>query len=280
VFDISAGNTYVNNDYLYLNRINFRGVGGGTITGGYLTSNRSYINIYMYAPVEVSILYIDSVIYGSVGIDVIGGRPGAVRDVELRGSRSNTFTGTTYLTGGGLRLAKDNGVTAIRGNIRARQGSALGIFHDNQINDSSDVYLSGSSTLYFVSQYDTTLTESIHRLVIDDVGIVNFNGTYVYPHYSRWLYLDDLVIGRKLIVGYDHLLVRRENIDWATLWKIDFEGKSNRNVGYRYYNSAYVEIVPWATPESETYGAIFSGLGLGLTCWRRNVRRVRPNFSV
>jgi len=234
----------------------------------------------MQSPREVSILHIDSVIYGNVGIEVIGGRPGVVRDVELRGSQSNTFTGDTVLTSGGLRLAKNNGVTAIRGDIRARQGSAVGLFHDNQINDSSDVYLSGSSTLFFVSQYDTSLTERFRRLIVEGVGIVDFNATYVYRHYARWLYLDDLIIngGGKLIVkswvnGTDHLLVRRENVDWATLWKIDFQGKANRNVGYRNFNSDYVEIVPWATPESETYGAIFGALGLGLVGWRSKARR-------
>jgi len=240
----------------------------------------------MRSPRETSILYIESVITGNIGIDVIGGRPGEIRDVELYGSRSNTFTGDTLLTSGGLRLAKNNGVTAIRGDIRARQGSALGLFHDNQINDSSDVHLSGSSILFFVSQYDTSLTEMIRYLVIDDVGIVDFNATYVYTHYSRWLYLDDLVIrdGGKLIVknwenGTDHLLVRRENIDWATLWKIDFQGKTNRNVGYRYFDSNYVEIVPWATPEPASYGAIFGALGLGIPLWRRTGHRMRGEHS-
>jgi len=166
-----------------------------------LTPNGKNLDIYMQSPRGDSILYIESVITGAWGINVIGGRPSdTIRDVELRGNRSNTFTGTTYLTGGGLRLAKDNGVTAIRGDIRARQRSTLGIFHDNQISDSSDVYLSGSSILFFVSQYDTTLTEKIHNLVIEDVGIVNFNGTYVYPHYSRWLYLDDLKIDSHKLV--------------------------------------------------------------------------------
>jgi len=260
-------------------------VGYGYINGGSLTANGTWIDIYIRSPYETSILHIESVITGAVGIDIIGGRPGQVRDVELRGSRSNTFTGTTLLTGGGLRLAKNNGVTAIRGDIRARQGSALGLFHDNQINDSSDVYLSGSSILYFVSQYDTSLTERFHRLIVEDVGIVDFNATYGYTHYSRWLYLDDLIIndGGRLIVkswvdGTDHLLVRRENIDWATLWKIDFKGKVNRNVGYRNFNSDYVEIVPWATPEPETYGAIFGVLGLALVGWRRNVRRARARI--
>jgi len=256
------------------------------INGGYLTSSEDFLRIRMSARVERSILQIQSVIadsYHRVGLNVVGGRPGQVIDVELAGNLSNTFTGEIVLDSGGLRLAKTAGSIAIRSNIRARKGSAIGVFRNEQIANGSTVTLSGSSIFYFVSAYESNLIESIHRLVVEDAGIVDFNATFVYPHYNRTLFLDDLEIGyggklilRRWVDGKDRFLVRRDSEHLRdSLWRIEFEGRPKKGIGYRDFNKDYIEIVPWATPEAEAYSATFSLIGLAFALWRRSTRRAR-----
>ncbi|MFH1497503.1 MAG: hypothetical protein ABII82_06720 [Verrucomicrobiota bacterium] len=59
--------------------------------------------------------------------------------VTFGGSAANTYTGTTYVNGGTLSLAKTAGVTSIAGDVVVRTGGTLSMSSSNQIADTAMV---------------------------------------------------------------------------------------------------------------------------------------------
>jgi len=261
---------------------------------GELTSGSGTLSFRLHShDYNNTAIIIDSVISDlgrAVGLNISGGRPAmAYSDVVLTGDRSNTFSGDTVLSNGGIQLKKSGGATAINGNIYARNNSTVGVISSHQIANTSTITLSGGSSLWFASLHSdvTWIEESFHGLIVENIGVIDFNATKIFPHYARWLYLDDLEIknGAKLVVrkwldDTDHLLVRRDSAHLMdTLGKIDFEGLEKKGVGLRGFDENYWEIVPWATPEPATYGAVLGAIGLALVLHRRKRKRAPNKMS-
>jgi len=201
---------------------------------------------------------------------------GAKRIVALGGTRSNTFTGMTSITGKNiLRLKKTNGAVAISRNLDINNGATVELHETMQITRNARVVLrnvgnsSVPSELVFKGKH---LTESIHQLVVEGTGQIDF-GNSDSPSGHR-LYLDDLEIkdGGRLIIknwrdGWDSLRVHKDSTHLQdALSKIDFEGEA-KWVNLVKEGDYYAIIAK--TPEPATYGASVIAVGLVAFVWRR-----------
>jgi len=133
--------------------------------------------------------------------------------------------------------------------------------------------------LYFASiRGEKYITERFHSLVVDGVGILEFEGG-LKNHYDRTLYLDNLLVSERseLIVrswgeGRDRLLVRKDSRNLEeSLSRIDFEGYDRRTISRREYDENYWEVFA-QIPEPATCGAIFSVFGLGIFIFAKRNR--------
>jgi len=251
---------------------------------GYITSSKAYLKIYantLHSSDKDSdgsfIIYfahINAVIQDhknhKIGLFLTGPHPvGGRGTVRLGGDKSNTFTGDVVVDGERniLSLQKINGATAIKGNAYIRNGGRLAIANSNQIADSATVVLSGNGKLTFTNE-PLDVSEKIHVLrIIDGVGVFNFihNSN---PDTKKTLFLDDLIIAQNASLrisewkaGRDHFLVRKNSryLNEA-LKRISIDGWAKNQIYLKSYNKDYWSIE--AAPESATYGAIFSTLGM------------------
>jgi len=221
-----------------------------------------------------------------VGLVLRGKHPQGERGiVSLEGSESNTFTGDTIVEGvyNSLALAKENGATAISGNVYVKEGAAINIVKSNQISDSSRVTLVGRKSIVAFSSRFVDLSEKIHELVVEGgQGVLNFghNPKNRNDHTTKTFILDDLIIkdGASLrILGWkadrDHLLVRKDSEHLAdALKKLTIDGWGKNQIYLKDYDTDYWSIE--AAPEPSTYGALFGIISFGLATWRRRRSRV------
>jgi len=253
------------------------------IVGGYLTSHTGAINITNTAITDNE-LFIEATITNSLGsrvgltitrdTDFAGSRK---RIVALGGTNSNTFTGETTITGNNtLRLKKENLATAISGDLIIKEGASVELHRTRQINSKAKVTLSSwsssASELVFKGERGKNLTESIHQLVVEGTGKIDFGGESYRGEHA--LYLDDLEIkaGGRLIIenwkeGRDYLLVRKDSRHLQdALSKIEFaDGRKWGDLvdlGGAYYSISNA-------PEPAIFGAGVMAAGLVTLAWQR-----------
>jgi len=272
-----------------------------TLSSGVITSSASSLLIYSQTSgtsyltedghKTFNSLVIDAVIANSashkVGVTIKGNHPaGELGMVILRGSHANTFTGDVIVEGkrNRLYLNKDDGVTAIRGDIYVRNKAMLVLTSSNQIADSSRIVISGSKTNLMFTAGAKDVLEKISSLVVQGGrGVINFGHDVqrTPDYFKRTLLLEDLIIegGASLRIskwqaGRDFLLVRKNSPHLAdALKKISIDGWAQNQVYLKNYNRDYWSIE--AAPEAAGYGAVLGALGLGLAVWRqqRNQRQ-------
>jgi len=220
--------------------------------------------------------------YGSqrVGLNITAA-PRAFALLEFNGLESNTFTKDTTLTGNvTIALVKPKGEIGISGNLNIREGAAVDIYQDEQIANHVRVVLSSrgdASTLRFRwSSIDKrTFTETLHELVIEGNGAIDFGSRDGSLHEARFFYLDDLIIGDRSTLqvidwqdGHDHLLVRKDSVHLEdALKKIKFMGYDHNKLQKGDYDSNFWEITPF--PEPATYGSLFMAGTVSLSLLRR-----------
>jgi len=248
---------------------------------GRLTSNQSFLDIYMLAETKPDFaFYIDSVISDhsnhKVGMRVLGSfykQTGII----LTGTNSNTFTGDLEVSGSDkyVALSKLNGATAIQGNISLGSNTILAIWRSNQIADSSSLRIENAALVFAGWEWD--IEEKFHQAIIKGQGVLFF-GHDRKEDSRRSFFLDDLIIYDDSLLkvdgwkeGRDWILVKKtsENLDDA-LRKIWFQGYDPNAVHLEEYNEEY-----WAisgAPEPSTYGAIFASGVLGLVSLRKRRR--------
>jgi len=199
-----------------------------------------------------SYLSLDSIISDnghSVSLNISGNKPGD-GGVFLRGDKSNTFTGNTYVSGrrNHLVLEKTNGAIAVRGDIHVKDEALLRFGNSNQILKTSRVTLRNFGTLQTLANFD--ITNTFQSLIVEDNGIVHFNHTEGYSEGSKYyIKIDDLRInqGGHLEVhgwqeGRDFLLVRKNSENLAALTKMTFAGYDPNAVHVEEYDSEYWSI--------------------------------------
>jgi len=212
---------------------------------------------------------------------------GAIGSYRLTGNTPNAFTGDVEVTGKGqyFALAKNDGVTAVLGNIYVKDGAMVGVDNSHQISDSSTVTLSGERSGFGLFKTNRVLVEVFHKLSVNlfSNGVLLF-GHDQYDSFEKSLFLDGLEIGswasltiEGWLSGRDRLFIKKSDAQLEdTLTKVRFEGRSEA-AGVRDYNRDYWEIGVGAgfrpLPEPTTYGAAFSVASLGLWAFRCRKRR-------
>jgi len=254
------------------------------IVDGYLTAHSGAINITNTVD-TTNELFIGAIITNNQGSRVSltitrdsDWASSKKRIVALGGNQSNTFTGETTITGNNrLRLKKENLATAISGDLRIKQGATVELHRTRQINSKARVTLFSSagdaaSEIVFKGEQGRNLTESIHQLVVEGTGKIDFGGESYRGKHS--LYLDDLEIkkGGRLIIenwkeGRDYLLVRKDSRNLHdSLKRIEFaDGRKWGDLvdtGGDYYSISNA-------PEPAVFGAGIMALGLAALTWRR-----------
>jgi len=230
-----------------------------------------------------------------VGLIVSGGVPGFTNHITLNGAQNNTFTGDVNISDhAGVLLQKEGGARAICGNIFVNDNGYLALGLSNQIADISTVTLNGSrgtANLLFHSFLSRDISEKIHKLIVNNKGLIDFSPQWqagTHPHGLRYLYLDDLQVtaGSQLLIngwalGRVHLLVRKNGTHLKdSLMRIRFSGKSaGWRGGLKNYNKDYWQIIP-DLPEPTAYGASLSATGLVLWFCRRRLPSTTANERV
>jgi len=258
---------------------------------GSLTSNTAYLRFNLKNTQNLGNGYevnakIEDHASHKVGLSVSGGVPSFESHIDLAGNESNTFTGDVHISGhAGILLYKENAATAIRGNIFVNGNGYLALGRSNQIADSATITLNGNggtaSLIYHVG-WSSTITEKIHKLVVNNNGVIDFYHHWPHgglPHGTRDLYLDDLEVtaGSELLIkewelGRDNIFVRKDSAHlWDSLTRIRFEGAPAGWHGVvQDYDSDYWLVIA-GLPEPSTYGAILGAAGLGLWFCRRRL---------
>jgi len=256
------------------------------ITDGTLTSHSGIINIHSEFRTDHAFDIRGPITNNGnikVGLNITAGT-NAVLGVELVGGHNNTFTGDTNLSGRtNINLIKNNGIIAISGNLNIRDGAAAQIFYNEQIANHVRVSLISKkgtqSTLRFHGKFQTALTETIHELVVEGNGTINFGVTDSdAQHGNRFLYLDDLIIesdSALTILGWkdkrDYLLVRKDSAHLEdALKKIAFTGYDRNNIHKEDFNRDYWAIS--AAPEPATYGLLLAAIAAALPLFRNRLR--------
>jgi len=217
-----------------------------------------------------------------IGLVVSGKRErGEYGLIGLAGAQENTFTGDVIVDGvrNILYLKKEDGVTAVRGNIHLRNQGGLRLFGSDQISDSSTITLSGKGSSISFATTERNLKEKVHALVIESgQGVLAFGRNGRFPDndsLKRTLILDDLIISDEASLrimrwkeGRDHLLVRKDSVHLAdAMKKILIDGWAKNQIYLKDYNKNYWSIE--AAPEPAVCGAVLGTVGLGLWRWRR-----------
>jgi len=261
------------------------------IRSGRLTSHTGLIKIQNTEDTHnefiIEAAIVDSV-SGSVGLSIedVPQRK-TKRAIALTTSSSNTFTGDATVAGNNiLRLRKQNGAIAISGNLNIKDGAAVELYERNQINRNARVtlrsYAVNPSEIVFKGNAVRNLSETIHQLVVEGTGKIDFGDDF--NHGSRYFYLDDLEIkaGSRLIIqnwqeGRDFLLVRKDSEHLHdSLNKVEFQGYGNGRKLVD-FNHEYYAIY---TPEPTTFGAGLALAGLGVLGLRRKSRlKLRPRCT-
>jgi len=256
------------------------------IQNGTLTSHSGIINIHSeFRTIHAFDIRGPITDNGNIKVGLnITAAPNAVLGVELVGGHDNTFTGDTNLSERtALYLIKNNGVTAISGNLNIRDGASVRIFRNEQIANHVRVSLISKkgtqSTLRFQGEFQADIQETIHELVVEGNGAIDFGSQDSdYVHGPRFLYLDDLNIGYdstlKILAWKDkrdYLLVRKDswNLEDA-LKKIEFAGYNRNNIHKEDFNRDYWAIS--ATPEPSTYGALLTAIATAFPLFRNRLR--------
>jgi len=258
---------------------------------GVLTSSQSFLDVRLNANEGfIDPFYINSVISDNgnrrVGLRIRGIRHNGWVATVLGGDKSNTFTGTTEVSGeyNVVSLNKTNGAIAIKGDIFINNHAKLTLWRDGQIASTSTVRLRDSTFQFANERYDGKVIkkESFHKLVIEGESFLQFDPGVLLD--QRFLYLNNLSIanGGKLVVqgwreGLHWFLVRKTSANLEdALKKIAFEGYLPGRTHLEDYNRDY-----WAisgTPEPSVYGAVLGSVGVGLFAWRKK-RRGAPVFD-
>jgi autotransporter-associated beta strand protein len=153
------------------------GLSGATISGNLTLPLGNHVVALSRNNNAINDLTISSVITGSGGIIQAG--PGVLL---FSGSSANTYTGSTTITQGTLKLGKTAGVNAIAGNLVVAGGTVM-LAASNQIADSSTVNiysggtvnLNGNSETFAAVTGDGTLTISSGTL---NLGGDNSSSTF------------------------------------------------------------------------------------------------------
>jgi len=266
--------------------INSIGSGQLVIHNGWITSTDGQLRLssssYHLNQLDINAVICDSPTH-KVGLRVSG----AIGAYRLMGNNPNTFTGDVEVIGKGqyFALAKNDGVTAVLGNIYVKDGAMVGVDNSNQISDSSTVMLSGERSGFGLFETGRPLVEYFHKLAVNsfDDGVLLFG--HKNDSFEKSLFLDNLEIGVRAslniegwMAGRDHLFIKKSDGKLEdTLTKVRFKGKSGA-AGVRDYNNDYWEIGVGAgfrpLPEPTTYGAAFSVVALALWAFRCRKRHV------
>jgi len=248
------------------------------IKGGRLTSSGSMLNVSIgnsYYVIDRLIIYspICNNSSGEIGIHITSTSGGLVNAMVLAGSDSNTFTGDSIVEGeySCLSLGKENGATAIQGDVFLKNGGRLCFWRGDQIADTATITMGRNSVIGLTGIGQ----EKIHELVVQEDSFIDFTIDDSLPD-GNFFYLDDLVVAdgaslrmRGWKTGLDFLLVRKDSEHLQdALSKIKFEGQEDKYAGLKDYNSDYWQIGP-GFPEPTSYGATFGIMGLGLSVFRR-----------
>ncbi len=87
-------------------------------------------------------------------------------ELNLTGSANNTYTGTTTVNGGSLRLARTAGTATITGNLVVNAG-AVQWAQSNQIVDSANITINNDATVQLSdSNFGSTFSETFNNLVM------------------------------------------------------------------------------------------------------------------
>jgi len=201
--------------------------------------------------------------------------------VFLTGNQSNTFTGNVEVSGKNnyLVLGKTNGAVAVRSDISVKNGAILNFTNSNQTLKTSSVLVSNSSLMLY-SGVAANTSNSLKKLTVDGAGVISFDHLSVFK-FKKYLYLDDLVVGkggRVTVMGWldgqDFLLVRKNSKGLTdAIKKLEFRGYDRSRIHLVNFNKDYWEIS--AAPEPATYGAILGVIGLGVGLWRGRRRADR-----
>jgi len=273
----------------------------GTLTqgtnGGQNNNNLRTLYAHVYNTADVGLE-----ISATLNLSAPTGRPAFVKTGEgtllLSGTKSNSITGTTYVSQGTLALGKTGGATALGGRIIVGDYAGrdtLRLDRNEQIDNKATVRLRGGhpdpaqhlmaeGILQFNGKDGLGLRETFAKLEIEGRGVIDFAGGSV--GHANYLILNDLWIDldvgyytastlfiRNWFEGEDFLLVskRSGNLTKETLGRIEFEGYGPAML--RDWNTNFYQITPM--PEPATYGAILGAVGLGLFAWRKHRNRRR-----
>jgi len=231
-------------------------------------------------------LNISSVITGDIGLRV-SGRHEDASVVYLSGNKNNAFTGSVEVSGSNnyLALRKTGGAVAVRGDVFVNNWGVLRLDESQQLLRSSNITLKNATLYHSITPKD--LTTQFHRLTVSgSVGVVSFGSQGTHIH-KRFLYIDELVIGKGARIEVnewapkrDFFLVKKTmkkaQLD-ALMSKIHFLGWLPGRTHLESYNKEYWLIS--GTPEPSTYGAIFAGLGTAIMVFRRKRRARRPRAN-
>jgi len=257
------------------------------ISGGNITTSQPRYFFHIYdAEVNNSWkgykLQVNSVISGS-GTDFIKVGTGVL---VFGGDKSNAYTGTTYINGGELQLAKDPGATAVRNVVVDGTGREVGhlrLINSHQIDDASTVTLRGAEKSLGDALAWLHLSEGVketfHALKIEGRAVLAFS--FISPTQITALSVNHLLINTdddflrifNWVEHFDYLLVSRTFAPGSdVLGRIHFEGWET-GAALRDYDGTHWEIVPYGSPEPGAYGAILGAVGIGLWTWRKRRRK-------
>jgi fibronectin-binding autotransporter adhesin len=180
-----TGNTTVNSGSLAISNSNALGVAGGnlSVAGGVLSLGD--LNVIRSGTVSISSGTIQSgtvtnntVAFNTQAGSISAALAGAVGltkttsgTLSLAGSSANTYSGLTTVSAGVLTLAKTAGLNAIAGDLTIT-GAAVTFTNNNQIADTAAVTMSGSSSVFNGTTYNSggagnlALNETINLLTV------------------------------------------------------------------------------------------------------------------
>ena len=121
--------------------------------------------------------------------NVVSNATGLTKDgggqLILSGTSANTYTGTTTVNGGDLRLAKSTGVNAVTGDLVINTGARVSMSNSDQIADTSNVTINGGLLILAPSTGNNGgKNETINNLTMTNGGNVNYGQSYGNPTFT------------------------------------------------------------------------------------------------